>query len=393
MSICTRLLDLLRAATQSQEVSLEASRVKRKRILVLCPFPQGVAAGQRLKYEQYFDDWSNAGYDLDISSFMDMAMWNNVYQPGRYSAKIVGVFRGTARRIADMFKLHRYDIVYVFMWVTPFGTTLMERIVRKCSKRLIFDIEDNVLVGQSFPNSQNVNSLINFLKGPKKARYLIKTADHVITSSPFLNEICTKINEKKCCTYVSSSIDTDRFFPNNSYKNDKLIVVGWTGTFSSKIYLDMIRDVFLDLTKRVPFKLKVIGNFDFDLPGVDLEIVQWSEIREVADLQTLDIGVYPLSKDNWVFGKSGLKAIQYMAFGLPCVATNVGTTPLLIRNRENGILVNTHIEWVDALEELIRNPELRMSLGTTARSDAVAKYSIKAVAKSYRKVIDETMKI
>ena len=83
----------------------------------------------------------------------------------------------------------------------------------------------------------------------------------------------------------------------------------------------------------------MIGNFDYDLPGVDLEVVRWTAEREVEDLQAIDIGVYPLPIDDWVSGKSGLKAIQYMAFGMPTVATNVGTTPRIIRHGENGMLV------------------------------------------------------
>ena len=51
----------------------------KKRILVICPFPQGVAAGQRLKYEQYFDDWTGNGYDVVVSNFMDNDLWEIVY--------------------------------------------------------------------------------------------------------------------------------------------------------------------------------------------------------------------------------------------------------------------------------------------------------------------------
>jgi hypothetical protein len=38
------------------------------------------------------------------------------------------------------------------MCVTPFGATIIERLVRVIAKRLIYDIEDNMLVGQSFPD-------------------------------------------------------------------------------------------------------------------------------------------------------------------------------------------------------------------------------------------------
>ena len=216
---------------------------------------------------------------------------------------------------------------------------------------------------------------------------LIGEADQVISSSPFLNDFCLGLNRRKACTYISSSIDTDRFLPANRYSNDKPVTIGWTGTFSSKMYLDQLRGVFQALARRAPFKLKVIGNFEYELPGVDLEVVQWTSEREVADLQTFDIGVYPLPIDDWVLGKSGLKAIQYMAFGLPTVATEVGTTPLLISSGVNGILVKTDAQWLDALEQLINQPELRRRLGEAARASAVAKYSTKVIAEHYRRVL------
>ena len=104
-------------------------------------------------------------------------------------------------------------------------------------------------------------------------------------------------------------------------------------------------------------------------------------------MQGIDIGVYPLPNDNWVLGKSGLKAIQYMAFGIPCVASNVGTTPLIIKDRVNGLLVKSEEEWVDALEELIQDPLLRKRLGSQARKDAIENYSLDAVSKQYYQIL------
>lgn len=364
---------------------------RRRRMLVICPFPTGVAAGQRLKYEQYFDDWRSQGWEITVASYMDKALWEVAYAPGNLPGKLLGVLRGHVRRVTNVPRISQYDLVYVFMWVTPLGTSVFERLTRRLAKRLVFDLEDNVLVGQGLSKKDNPNYRVSLIKGSNKARFLIRTADHVITSSPFLNETCLAINERKACTYISSSVDTDRFVPANSYSGSEGLTIGWTGTQSTRVMLDLLRGVFQRLAQRVPFKLKVIGNFDYDLPGVDLEVVRWSAEREVADLQTIDIGVYPLPIDDWVTGKSGLKAIQYMAFGIPPVATNVGTTPMLIRPGENGLLVKTENEWLDALETLIRSPELRRKLGEQARLDAVEKYSTKAVAAQYRRVLDDVM--
>jgi glycosyltransferase involved in cell wall biosynthesis len=149
--------------------------------------------------------------------------------------------------------------------------------------------------------------------------------------------------------------------------------------------------VFQQLAKERAFKLRVIGNFDYELPGVDLEVLRWSAEQEVQQLQAIDIGVYPLPFDDWVGGKSGLKAIQYMMLGLPCVATDVGTTPLIIRHDDNGLLVRTEEQWLDALRRLLDDPALRRRLGEQARRDAVANYSVKAVAADYRRVLASVM--
>ncbi len=361
---------------------------RNKTILVLCPFPIGVAASQRLKYEQYLDDWRSLGYVIQISAFLDISAWNILYSRGNYIRKGFGVLRGQFRRYRDLLRVSSYSIVYVHMWVTPFGSTLFERLVRKLAKYLIYDIEDNLLSNSIKTDSRlNPNSWIQFLKGPRKAQILVKTADHVITSSPFLNIRCQGLNTRGTCTYISSSVNTDRFKPANPYSNEHTVVIGWTGTFSSKIYLDSLREVFLDLTKRVEFKLKVIGNFDYDLPGLDLEVIQWSSQTEVEDLQTIDIGVYPLPIDDWVLGKSGLKAIQYMAFGLPIVASNVGTTSLLISHGVDGLLVKSPEEWVSSLEMLVREPEIRRKFGEAARRKAVERYSISTIKHDYRRVL------
>jgi L-malate glycosyltransferase len=362
----------------------------RRKMLVLCPYPVGVAAGQRLKFEQYYEDWREVGWDVTVSPYMNPKLWSVAHQPGHLWPKLLGTLKGLIRRIGDLMRLRRFDLVYCFMYVTPVGTSLFERLTRMLAKRLVFDLEDNVLIGQAL-KGKFPNPLLRLLKGSGKAKFLVRRADHVITSSPFLNTHCVELNEKRACTYISSSVDTDRFLPVNRYSNDARLVIGWTGTFSSSVYLDLLRPVFQELARRRAFRLRVIGNFDYSLEGVDLEVIRWTAEREVEDLQAIDIGVYPLPLEDWVTGKSGLKAIQYMAFGIPCVATEVGTTPMLIRDGENGLLVRTPEEWVSALERLLDDPDLRRRLGEQARQDAVDRYSLRAVARDYRRVLASVM--
>jgi glycosyltransferase involved in cell wall biosynthesis len=362
-----------------------------KRMLVICPFPHSVAAGQRLKFEQYYDDWRASGWEIDLAPFMDMGLWNILYDHGHLGPKIAGTAKGYIRRLRDLFRVPRYDLVYCHMYVTPVGTSMFERAVRRLARKLILDVEDNVIADMDRVGRDHPNPLLRLLRATGKYRYLIREADHVITSSPALAERCLALNRKRACTYISSSVDADRFTPANSYSNARTVTIGWTGTFSSRPYLDLLRPVLQQLARERDFHLRVIGNFDYELPGVDLEVIRWTADREIEDLQGIDIGLYPLPFDDWVSGKSGLKAIQYMMMGLPCVASDVGTTPLIIHNNENGLLVRTEEEWIEALRALLDDPELRRRLGQQARRDAVARFSVQVIAAEYRKVLQSVM--
>jgi len=352
------------------------------RILVMCPYPQGIAAGQRLKYEQYLNDWRAAGFEVTVSSFMDRALWDRAYSQGYRLTKILGTLLGHLRRLRDLVRMRRYDIVYISMWVTPFGTSLLERITRRQARAIIYDIEDNLLTDEGKPSG-----LRQRLKGRGKVRFLLERADHVITASPFMVERYRAINEHGAVTLIYPSVDTETFCPRQGPLSPHKPVVGWTGTFSSRRYLDLLRPVFQQLAQRIDYKLIVIGNFDYELPGVDLEVLTWSREDEVEQMQRLDIGVYPLPDDDWVLGKAGLKVIQYMAFGVPSVSSAIGTATRQVTDGVDGFLVDNEAQWLHVLERLCRDPDLRRRMGRAGRGIAVAYYSRQAIGKQYLQIL------
>jgi hypothetical protein len=141
-------------------------------VLILCPYPEGVAAGQRLKYEQYFDDWRAHGWDVTVSPYMNRAMWDVVHKHGNFRAKIAGMLRGHVRRLRDMARLRDFDLVYVFMYVTPIGTTWLERLTRARARVLVYDIEDNLLTSDGVPRGFR-----QWLKGRGKPQFLLRRAE------------------------------------------------------------------------------------------------------------------------------------------------------------------------------------------------------------------------
>ena len=129
--------------------------------------------------------------------------------------------------------------------------------------------------------------------------------------------------------------------------------------------------------------------FEYDIEGVNFEYVNWSEKDEVAQLQQIDIGVYPLPSDAWVMGKSGLKALQYMTLALPTVASNIGNAiNRIIENDVNGLLVKTPEEWLTALTHLIDHPEERKRLGLAGRKTVEDNFSIAANKIKYLNILE-----
>ena len=357
-----------------------------KKIVIICPHPKSVAPGQRLKYEQYIDNWEKNGFSVDVKPFMTDRFWKIVYKKGFFFEKIFWTLFGYSRRIKLLFALRKYDLSYVFLWVTPFGTTFFERLYSSISKKVIYDIDDLVYHKD---HKSEANSFLAILKGRKKPIYMMRKADHVITCTPHLDSFVRKCNQRT--TDISSTINTDNYIPINDYSNEKTLTIGWSGSHSTSKYVYLLQEVLREISKELEFKLLVIGDKSFHIEGVACEAINWVEETEVNDLQRIDIGIYPLPQEEWVLGKSGLKALQYMALGIPTIATAIGANYRVIENGVSGVLVETDLAWKSAIEEYILNPELRRSHGEMARKRVERLYSVKANEPIYLDVIDKVI--
>ncbi len=140
------------------------------------------------------------------------------------------------------------------------------------------------------------------------------------------------------------------------------------------------------------FRLLVIGDKEFKMEGVDVTSIAWQESTEVIDLSKIDIGLYPLPDEEWVLGKSGLKALQYMALGIPTIATAIGANFRVIEHGVSGYLVKDDQQWLDAIIALANDSQLRESIGTKAAERVEQYYSINANAPVYLKIMDSLLK-
>lgn len=353
-----------------------------KKILIVCPYPRDTGAGQRLKYEQYIPDWERFGAKVKIDNFFVEKAWPILHKQGGAIKKIFFTILGYFRRIVTLLRAPHYDYVYVHMWGTPIGPPIYEKALRILSKNVIYDLEDSII------NSEDERKGVfrKILKTKSKIRYLVRTSNHVIASSPDLASYCEKLNFYGCAKYITSSVDVEKFRKSTNNTALSKITIGWTGTVSTFPYFLLIRDVLMEMKKAYDFKLVIIGNFDYQDEEFDLEVIQWKSDTEIADLSRIDIGVYPLPDNDWVSGKSGLKAIQYQAMGIPFVASNVGNTPNVVDHAITGFLASNEDDWKRYLAILLGDPYLRAEMGKNGIAKAHKQFSTFVVKHQYRSV-------
>jgi glycosyltransferase involved in cell wall biosynthesis len=159
-----------------------------------------------------------------------------------------------------------------------------------------------------------------------------------------------------------------------------LPVVGWMGSHSSARYLSQVSGALARVHRRRPFRFLVVGAEGVEVPGVPTECRPWSAAGEVEQLWEMDVGIMPLPDEPWAQGKCAMKAIQYMGVGVPAVASPVGASSDLIANGVNGLLASTEDEWVDALDRLLGDAELRRRLGAEGRRTVEAGFSAEVQA-------------
>jgi len=353
-----------------------------KKILFITPYPKGFAPSQRLKFEQYYSSFESANYKVYQDSFIDIEFWSIIYKNGFLLKKILKTIHAYWNRFLLLFKIRNFDIIYIHLWYSPYGFPVFERIVTAIHKKVIYDIDDMIFLG----HSSNANQSIMFLKGKSKMIFLMKKANHVITCTPHLDAFVRKYTNKT--TDISSTINTETYIPINAYSNDKILTLGWSGSHSTSKYINLIKDELLELSKKYKFKFLVIGDPLFNIPGIDIEAIEWNESTEIMNLQRIDIGLYPLPDEQWVLGKSGLKALQYMSLGIPTVATAIGANFRVIEDGISGTLAESKYQWKEAIEKYLLNPKIRKKHGLNGRKRVEKLYSVNANKSIYLKCLN-----
>jgi len=133
----------------------------------------------------------------------------------------------------------------------------------------------------------------------------------------------------------------------------------------------LIRDVISELNRESPVKLVLVGASHNQLfPDIPTEALPWSEELERTVNQKFDVGIMPLVDGPFERGKCGYKLIQYMAGGIPVIASPVGVNQQIVETGTNGFFASSATDWLSALRTLRDNPQLRKEMGQAGRLKA-----------------------
>jgi len=357
--------------------------VKRIRVLALASYPVE-AASSRYRIVQFIEPLAARGIDVTFAPFIDTSLFDALYKPGKLLPRLPRLAARVLRRFGDVIRAKRADVVFVQREAMLFGPPVIEWLIARLLRRpLILDLDDSTWVRYPSPV---YGRLATLLKWPGKANRLIGLACSVTCGSPNIAEYVRSRGGKP--VVVPTVVDTGRFRP-GSIRPAKIPTIGWIGTHGTFPYFERLFPIFERLAREVPFRLIVIGSGreEIRLPGVEVESRPWNMVREVEDFQSLDIGVYAITDDQWSAGKAGFKAVQYMAAGLPFVMSPVGICATMGVAGQTHFAAITDDEWLDALRRLVTDPSLRQQMSIAGRAFAGEHYGIEAQADALAAVI------
>ncbi len=357
------------------------------KILILCTYPRGCAPSQRFRFEQYLSVFQDYGFQVTQECFFDYRMHKIIYSSGHLIKKFLGVVRGYFRRIKLIFRLHKYDYVFIHLEACPIGPPIFESIIFALKIPVIYDIDDAIFMKRISDKSL----LSSSLKWPSKVKYITKHALKVVAVNDYLSIWAGDYNNS--VTVIPTTIDPKVHKLVTKRGSTSIPIIGWTGTHSTAPYLDIVRLFLQEIQKTHQFLFHVICNVDPKLHELSgYKFIKWNKETEIRDLSQFDIGIMPVPEIPWANGKVGFKAIQYGALGIPSVVSNVGSSSDVVRDGITGYVVrNNAQEWCKYLIKLIENKELREILGKAASARILERYSADAQSKNYIKLFSNSV--
>jgi hypothetical protein len=285
-----------------------------------------------------------------------------VRNPGRYGQARYFASHGVRylhrwRELARV--LPGYDAVFVQRGAYAIGPAAVARPLQQFRGRVIFDLDDAVFAPH--PALQLRPGPVRWLYGAQQALRILGRADAVIASTPAL---AAELLQFEADAVVLPTVpDASRYAI--AEHSPEARIVGWAGTNGGLPYLDPLRGVFAELERRGTCQLEVVSSLPWAGPA---RFRPWRIEEEATVFARFAVGIMPLPDTPYTRSKAGFKLLQYMAAGVPVVASPVGINVELIERSGAGFLADTPAEWKAALERLLGDVDLRRQMAARGRA-------------------------
>jgi glycosyltransferase involved in cell wall biosynthesis len=336
------------------------------KILFLTRFGQQ-GASSRMRSYQLLPWFESAAIETVTCPLFDDAMLLKKYRYGGYT--IFDLLLSYWRRIHVLIGAHQFDLVWIEKEALPWFPVWLERaLLRRVP--YVMDFDDAIFHNYDLHHSAWVRRVYG-----RRIDRLMEGACLVIAGNRYLAERA-KSAGAKWVEIVPTVVDLVRYAPKESYTVIAKPRIVWIGSPSTAQYLQELAEPLCALAKLRPFTLRVIGGGALDFPGVDVEVLSWTADMEAGAIVECDIGIMPLRDTPWEQGKCAYKLIQYMACGLPTVASPIGANCNVVLEGETGLMADSPQEWINALAALLADADMRQRMGQAGRVQVEAKYSL-----------------
>jgi glycosyltransferase involved in cell wall biosynthesis len=249
------------------------------------------------------------------------------------------------------------------------------RVLRHSARRILYDIDDALMY-----HNRPVG-LVSRWRTRRRFHATAAAVDLVVAGNEYLAD---HFRARGCKAVVLPTVvDPSRYVVKQHGPTQSPRLV-WIGSRSTLPYVRTALPALSAAATRVP-GLGLITVADETIAGAPFAVEHraWSADTEASSLAAGDIGIAPTPTDPWTLGKCGFKIVQYMAAGLPVVASPVGANAELVRDGETGYLPKSDAEWTDAIARLAADPALRQQMGQAGRRRVEAELNIRRVAERW----------
>jgi glycosyltransferase involved in cell wall biosynthesis len=320
-------------------------------------FSKYSALGPSSRYRayQFQNDFRKAGWTFEIYPLFEEEYFSALRDPIK-ARQIVRKSAYSISRFADrLFHLSNgdADLIVIEQQLFPYLPFVLEK--QFLPGEFLLEIDDAI-----------------YLTHPQKLPKLFQEAKCVVAGNEILESFVLQFQRN--VEVIPTTIDTNQFRPIERMPGDK-IVIGWSGLEYNFKYLHEIVPVLKDMLQQYSAELVILSGTPPDKFPVPYRFEKWDSKREAEQIGLFDIGLMPLKIDEWSKGKCAMKLLQYMAVGVPGIATAVGVNTKIIEDGINGFVAVTLDDWRIKLKLLLEDTTLRKSMGIAARTTIVNQYS------------------